>query len=422
MHHLDNPCNTEVSYSVRHRVSTLLFFAKAFNVGMALILVVLIMIIPIDSLADNRSYRSNPEMDSTRNPSGGLQTVQKNLSEETKKTSMLDKNRQSILNEIHDLDKKIIRQWETINALKKQRTEIELRLLDIEKDYSEQLNSLKNINKRIEIRLAAISRIGTIGMLNILFSASSIPEMLSRESYLKLILENDKKMRDNYLTRFKRLQLTKKDMENQRDALEKISRDIETQTILFESKKQEKQRYLTDIEGQLETHKALLEELKNAAKSLQGVVAELNQNESAIDGQMEPKKGNAPPNSFAAQKGKLSLPVEGHVTKKNIGGPMPGIIIEAPFGTEIRAVFDGRVIYCDTLPGYGKVLIIDHGDNYYSLTAQAAQFFKSKGDKVIEGDIIGIVGSGHLVSEGIYFELRHGKTQKDPLRWLDIKN
>jgi septal ring factor EnvC (AmiA/AmiB activator) len=362
-------------------------------------------------------------MDSARNPSGDLQALQKNLSEEVKKTREINRSRQSVLNEIHSLDEKIIRQWEATDALKKKRTEIESRLLDAEKDYAVQLHALQDINRRIEVRLAAISRIGTIGMLNILFSASTIPEMISRESYLKLILENDHKIRDDYLARFKRLQQTKKDMENEKEALEKISKDIEAQTLLFESKKQERQKYLAEVESQAESHNALLEELKNAAKSLQGVVAGLDQKESAFNGRIAPEKREAAANSFAAQKGKLSPPVEGRIAKKNgMGGPMPGIIIQAPFGSEIRAVFDGKIIYCDTLPGYGKVLIIDHGDNYYSLTAQGAKFFKSTGDKVVEGDIIGIAGSGPLVSEGIYFELRHGKVQKDPLKWLDIKN
>lgn len=390
---------------------------------MALILAVIVfMIMPADSQANDRPYR-RPDINGAQNPSGDLQAVQKNLYEETKKAREIDRRRQSVLNEIHGLDEKIIRQWEATDALKKKRTEIESRLLDTEKDYAAQLHALKDINGRIETRLAAISRTGAIGMLNILFSASTIPEMISRESYLKLILENDHKMRDDYLAGFKRLQQTKKDMEDEKDALEKISRDLEAQTLLFESKKQERQTYLAELESQAESHNALLEELKNAAKSLQGVVTKLDQKELAFNGGIASEKGEAAADSFAAQKGKLSPPVEGRIAKKNgMGGLMPGIIIQAPFGTEIRAVFDGKIIYCNTLPGYGKVLIIDHGDNYYSLTAQGAKFFKSTGDKVVEGDIIGIAGSGPLVSEGIYFELRHGKTQKDPLKWLDIKN
>ncbi|MGQ9745445.1 MAG: murein hydrolase activator EnvC family protein [Dissulfurimicrobium sp.] len=407
---------------MRHRVSTLPSFIQALNIALILAAIVFI-IMPFNSQANDRSYRHNADMNDPQNPYSDLQAVKRNLSKEIKKIREIDRRRQSVLNEIHDLDEKIIRQWEAIDALKKKRTEIELRLLDAEKEYSVQLHTLQDINRHIEIRLAAISRIGTVGILNILFSASTIPEMISRENYLKLILENDHKIRNDYLARLKRLRQAKKDMENEKEALEKISKDIEAQTLLFESKKQEKQAYLAKIKSQAENHNAILEELKNAAKSLQSVVTELDQKESAFNGRITPEKGEAAANSFAAQKGRLLPPVEGRIAKKNgIGGPMPGIIIQAPFGSEIRAVFDGKIMYCDTLPGYGKVLIIDHGDNYYSLTAQGAKFFKSTGDKVMEGDIIGISGSGPLVSEGIYFELRHGKAQKDPLKWLDIKN
>jgi septal ring factor EnvC (AmiA/AmiB activator) len=57
--------------------------------------------------------------------------------------------------------------------------------------------------------------------------------------------------------------------------------------------------------------------------------------------------------------------------------------------------------------------------NTFSLVSQGAQFFKTVGQEVTEGDIIGLTGGGPWIQEGIYFEIRHEEQQEDPLEWLD---
>jgi len=106
---------------------------------------------------------------------------------------------------------------------------------------------------------------------------------------------------------------------------------------------------------------------------------------------------------------------------KNSHSPKAGKVFQAPFGSEVRAVFDGIVIFNDTVPGYGKVVIIDHGDDYYTLTGQGSRFFVKVGQKVTEGEIIGFVGSGAWSEQGIYFEIRHNGLPEDPTVWLDLR-
>ena len=87
--------------------------------------------------------------------------------------------------------------------------------------------------------------------------------------------------------------------------------------------------------------------------------------------------------------------------------------------TEIRAVYDGRVIHSGYLRGYGNLMIIDHGQQYFSLISRAATFNKKEGTKVKSGEIIGVTGEGDpLYGEGLHFEIRKGSTPEDPLLWL----
>ena len=71
-----------------------------------------------------------------------------------------------------------------------------------------------------------------------------------------------------------------------------------------------------------------------------------------------------------------------------------GIDIEAPEGTPIRAVAAGAVAYRGWLKGYGNLLVLDHGDGYYTLYAHASQILVDEGDQVKSGALIGRVG-GH---------------------------
>jgi septal ring factor EnvC (AmiA/AmiB activator) len=94
-----------------------------------------------------------------------------------------------------------------------------------------------------------------------------------------------------------------------------------------------------------------------------------------------------------------------------------GIDIKVAQRESIRAVADGKVAYASFLKGYGNVVIIDHGDQYLSLYANARSIRVHSGDDVGAGETLG-EASAEGGDDRMYFELRHGKSPLDPLRWL----
>lgn len=96
-----------------------------------------------------------------------------------------------------------------------------------------------------------------------------------------------------------------------------------------------------------------------------------------------------------------------------------GIVIQAERGEPIRAVFNGKVLYASWFKGYGNMIIIDHGDNYYTVYAHAEELFVSKGDMVENGEVIATVGdTGSLTGTNLHFEVRHHGKPIDPLKWI----
>ena len=97
-----------------------------------------------------------------------------------------------------------------------------------------------------------------------------------------------------------------------------------------------------------------------------------------------------------------------------------GIEIAAAEGTPVRAVSGGRVVYAGWLEGYGNTIVLDHGNDFFTLYAHASQILVRQGADVSAGSEIARVGSTDaLDGPGLYFEIRQGAEARDPLEWLE---
>lgn len=138
--------------------------------------------------------------------------------------------------------------------------------------------------------------------------------------------------------------------------------------------------------------------------------------------------GKSDGNPFSAQRGTLALPVRGELggrfgsPRADGGVTWKGLFIAAKPGAEVRAVAGGRVVYADWLRGFGNLLIVDHGDSYMTLYANAEALLKQVGEIISGGDTIATVGnSGGNAESGLYFEMRHEGKPFDPLTWVKLR-
>ena len=131
-----------------------------------------------------------------------------------------------------------------------------------------------------------------------------------------------------------------------------------------------------------------------------------------------------PASTFAARKGGLGLPIEGRIVsafgrkydpKASLYTFHKGIDIAATAGQPVRAVFGGKVVYSGKIGGYGQLLILDHGDQYYSLVGQLGEALKGEGDEVKEGEAI---GRSALDGTPVYFEIRQRHVAVNPVPWF----
>ncbi len=131
---------------------------------------------------------------------------------------------------------------------------------------------------------------------------------------------------------------------------------------------------------------------------------------------------------FFKLKGKLELPTKGvifnpaHQKKDSVLVSFlynKGVFIAAPDGSDVVAVADGRVAFAGWFREFGRVVIIDHGDHFFSVVAYLGDVLKKSGQLVLKGEVIGKVGKAELTGRsGIYFEWRHNGRPLSVREWF----
>jgi murein DD-endopeptidase MepM/ murein hydrolase activator NlpD len=186
---------------------------------------------------------------------------------------------------------------------------------------------------------------------------------------------------------------------------------------------------LAKVRDERAYHERMVGELTEASKRLEAFVRELQAKQRRLAKVPPPTAPReAPRTGFGALRGRLPWPTEGRIVSAFGAQVHPrfgtrtfrnGVDIEAAVGTDVASVYAGHVVYTGWFKGYGNLIILDHGADYYTLYAHVAEILVKEGDDVRQGQRIGTVGdTGSLAGPRLYFEVRHQGKPQDPSDWL----
>jgi septal ring factor EnvC (AmiA/AmiB activator) len=259
--------------------------------------------------------------------------------------------------------------------------------------------------------------------------------------YKRSILDNDRKLLPQYSDNLERLNQLKLSLEHDARRKEGIRRNMEEKKREIEQEKARKASYLGKVRQDKQQYLASLKELKANAGRLQSMIQRLEAKSrkaysaksraKAAEGGKQaslPKTPAVPNQGLGAQRGRLSLPVRGTIVDRFGRHKHPdfdsftvsnGISVAAPAGSAIRAVYDGEVIFADYFKGYGNMIIVDHGDGFFSLYAHASSVAKRVGAKVSKNEVLASVGDvDSTKGPMLYFEIRYQGRPVDPSPWF----
>ena len=88
-------------------------------------------------------------------------------------------------------------------------------------------------------------------------------------------------------------------------------------------------------------------------------------------------------------------------------------------GEDVLAAAPGTVIFAGKQSGFGKVVIIDHGKRFCTVSAHLSSMLVEEGERVERGTVIGKVGkSGNATGTHLHFEIRVAGKSVDPMQYL----
>jgi len=260
--------------------------------------------------------------------------------------------------------------------------------------------------------------------VDLLASARDVSGLQHHWIYLRAIAEQDSELVRQFREQQRKEEKLIQTLASRETELNMVVTKIGQERAELEKVKREQVTLLQNIYNQEEMYQRYVAELAAVSRELRDKIDELQQ-KAGNDITRVPRLDGG----FVGNKGALPYPVPGKIVSRF--GPKK----HKKFGTKIRssgieiateplspvvAVYGGQVLYAEWIKGYGKVIIVDHGDKYYTLTAHLAEITKEAGAVVNSGEVIGYAGYSSRERYGgrVYFEVRHLGKAQDPEKWL----
>ncbi len=127
--------------------------------------------------------------------------------------------------------------------------------------------------------------------------------------------------------------------------------------------------------------------------------------------------------SISKARGRLPFPAVGLLVgrygeRMANGITRKGVDIRTLPRARVVAPFSGQVVFAGPFRGYGRLLIIEHGEGYHSLLAGLARIDTTLGETVLAGEPVGVMGNPPKGRPVLYLELRRNGQPINPLPWL----
>lgn len=355
-----------------------------------------------------------------KNVRAGIESVQKSIQQDAER-------RDSLVGELKKADESIQSARGELAEIRGRRedTEQQLQVLQTQQSVAETKIHLEREALARELRLSFMN--GRAEQFKLLLNQQNpaqLGRMLSYYGYFGRARAEHIRAIDEQLAH---IDLLQEQISAESEKLRVIEAESERSAKALAAARQKRAATLAQVETKLKTGTERLNKLQAEAKSLERLLAQLRlaMEKSASQSRTQSGSKETTPLPAPTGRGSWPWPIKGETLARfgqlRSGGPLKweGMMIGASAGTEVRAPASGRVLYADWLPGMGLLLVLDHGGGIMSLYGHNEQLFKKVGEQVARGDVLSAAGDTGLNGRnGVYLEIRNGKTPVDPLNWL----
>jgi len=359
-----------------------------------------------------------------------LQQTQKQLKEERERAAAARARETSLLAELEEIERRLAAKKSDVARLetriKKAQSDVQMyrgEISKLEKQRAGQTNALAG-RLRVMYRVHAQG-----GALPVILSGEDPVTRAVAVRHLASLAALDARLIQEYRVTSDRLADRKGREEAQQQELAGLHEDVKREQAEVDREVAKRRVILAKVRDERAYHERMVGELTEASNRLEAFIRDLQAKQRKLAKIPPPKGGVEPPAvGFGALKGRLPWPTEGRIVTGYGAQVHPrfgtrtfrnGVDIAAAVGRDVLAVHAGHVIYTGWFKGYGNLIIVDHGNEYYTLYAHIAEIEAKEGEDVRQGQRIGTVGdTGSLAGPRLYFEVRYQGKPQDPEQWL----
>ena len=349
-----------------------------------------------------------------------LEKIEREIEREREKLGSDIERESSLLKELEAIEKICMAAEEEIVRTRIERNQLKNLIKEKEDEIQGVESQLDHQREVLGRLLVSAYKLGPLGGLKFVWASESLKEVDRGFFLVRRLAKEGKETIGRFQELERESRKQRSELEHELEKIAAIERKMVKEKIRMERSRKEKIDLVEHIRNNKELRRQMIVDLEKAARSLEEMLASFVPRTDRLKG------GES--YGFKEQKGILPCPAHG-VVMRGFGiveDPefhtilfRKGIEIEAEGGERVTAVAAGEVIYSGWFEGYGNIIIIDHGEGYYTLSARLKNVTKKVGDSVSRAEEVGqVAGSGLWGGTGLYFEIRHNGQPLDPEEWL----
>ena len=312
--------------------------------------------------------------------------IDREIEESEAKIEKFTRKEADIISTLNQVDLVLNKSRKKITILERDIAALEKKIADTTRASQDLTQKISANEQYIAKRLVALYKLSWLGRFQMMASAESLHELLQRKTAIARILAYDEKVIGQIMDNRQNLEILRSRLQAHRDEKYRSAELHRQEISRMAVERTKRSRLLAYVRQEMSAQLATIDSLKQAARQLDATIQNLGIELTA-----------AVPDEYIEDK-----PFEEYK------------------GEPIQAVYTGKILYADWFKGYGNMIILDHGDSYYTVYAHIEEVFKTAGDIVEAGEVMATVGdSGSMTGPKLYFEVRHHGKPLDPLQWLE---
>lgn len=333
-----------------------------------------------------------------------MQAQSERMNEQQQKLQSLTEKERKLHKNLVELEKAVKDAERALEPLEKELLTLKNDQADFDKRLTALLQEREKAAKRLGHVLESLWPIFLAARQQGLSSAQEWAQANRKEEWLAAIYQEIQRLQQD-------VERQSQQVADQQSAVEEASQKVADKLVKVKESRAALQAKQEQFERQVKDVRIQKSEGEAQLRSLMGNIAKLKHQI-----QLQAQK------QFSKQVGKLPWPAKGKiVTPFNPDGVKEsnGIGLQLASGTPVNCLSWGKVVHVGQVRGFGQVVIVFHGEDYYSLYAFLSDASVPVGRDVMQGEKLGVSGFYPKANgNGLYFELRFHQKAINPLKWL----